>query len=434
MKINIKTLGCRANQYDSEAIRDMVASNDVQIVKNEADVFIVNTCTVTNGADSEARKLIRKIKRDNPKSKIIVTGCYAQTSPDELIEMEEVTHVVGNGSRHLIDDILKGLYNDNDYKDKIVKAKDENPFKIRVKTQEGKTRVNLKIQDGCHRPCTFCIIPVARGEVKSLEKEKIIQEIKNFESQSFKEIVLTGIHIGSYGKDFKKKYNLLTLLKEIEKENFNLRLRLSSLDPDEVTGDMIEFLKHSKTFCKYLHLPIQSGSDKILKLMKRPYRATVFKDLILKLNKEIPGISIGTDIIAGFPNETDSDFEESYNLLKDLPLSYLHVFPYSDRRGTEASEMGDKIKGDVIKGRVRKLLDLDMELRDNYFEKVKDKEVLVLTEKVRSKKENMLKGKTESFLTVFFEGNDHMKNNFTKLKLIKPFKDDGKSYLGEICH
>lgn len=136
MKINIKTLGCRANQYDSEAIRDMVASNDVQIVKNEADVFIVNTCTVTNGADSEARKLIRKIKRDNPKSKIIVTGCYAQTSPDELTEMEEVTHVVGNGSRHLIDDILKGLHNDNDYKDKIVKAKDENPFKIRVKTQE----------------------------------------------------------------------------------------------------------------------------------------------------------------------------------------------------------------------------------------------------------------------------------------------------------
>lgn len=416
--ISIITLGCKSNQYDETASEELLRASGYDTTNKmvKADGYVINTCTVTNATDSQNRNAMRRARRLNKDAVIIVTGCYAQVSPQEVSEIDEIDFVLGNGNKDKILEYIEKGRNTGTDKIAVTEGKGT-PIDFRASVSTNRTRVNVKVQDGCNRPCTFCIIPKARGRQVSFPLDKVLEEIRNFDVQGTREIVLTGIHIGSYGSDLQPKTNFLNLLKAIEAENLNLRVRVSSIDPDELTDELIDFLKASKTICPHLHVAFQSGDDKILKAMKRPYTSGHCSTQVLKAVKEIPNLSIGTDIIAGFPGETEAEFQNTVDLVKSLPLSYLHVFSYSVRAGTEAEGFSGKVPAEVIKERADKLKAIDSQLRARYLESYIAKDVKVIVERTRHKQSNLLKGVSANYIPVLFEGSDDLKNNVVTVNL-----------------
>jgi len=418
-QVSVCTLGCKSNQYDSSALEDLLKGEgrlDIVPFPGPADAYIINTCTVTGRTDSQSRQLIRKVRRINPDAVVIVTGCYAQVSPQEVSRIEGVDYVLGNPQKG---EVLKYLRMGRRKSAKTVVGdyREGTPLTLKAHGSGGRTRANLKVQEGCNRNCSYCIIPMARGDSKSVTLEGVEREIDTLVEAGFKEIVLTGIHLGAWGADLGISTGITAVLELIEKRVYPCRFRLSSLDPDEVTDGLIDVLKNAKRVCNHLHLPLQSGDDTVIRRMKRPYTGALFAQKVLRLAEVVQDISIGVDVIAGFPGEGDREFENTFSLLKDLPVSYLHIFPFSKRRGTAAAGFDGHIVPAIINERCARLKELDTFKREKFFKGFVGRKAEVLAESSRDKAAGGLKGRARNYIPVVFEGIDALKGTLAEVVL-----------------
>ena len=358
MKVAIHSLGCKVNIYESEYVISLLKKNNYQIVdfSSFSDIYIINTCSVTNESDRKSRKAISQARKNNPNAIIIVMGCYSQLKADEI----EADIIIGNKDKSKIIELINEYQAKKEKVKKIYDLKHTTFENMEIDKFINHTRAFVKIQDGCNAFCSYCIIPYTRGNIRSKNKEDVINEIKKLVDNGYQEIVLTGIHTGKYGIDLNT--NLETLLKELVKIKGLYRLRLSSIEINEITEGIIKLIKENNIMAKHLHIPLQSGSDKILKLMNRHYDTKYFYEKIQKIRDEIPDISITTDLIVGFPYETEECFAETIDLLKKIKFPHIHTFPYSKRDGTKASLM-PQIDGNIKKKRVKEVLEIS-----NYYE------------------------------------------------------------------
>ena len=394
-KFNIHTMGCKSNQFESAIIEENLIEHGYKKVQNieDADIYILNSCSVTHKSDNEAMYLLRSAKHKNPNILTIATGCMAQIEKEELLKNDFIDFVIGNDEKlHLYDYINSDeRFSAND----ILKQTEFNKVELFDTT---KTRASLKIQDGCDNRCTYCIIWKARGKSRSADSEFIVNQINNFAKHGFKEVMLTGIHIGQWGKEF--GLSLLDLLKEIEEKTTIERYRLGSLNPPEITDEMLEFLKTSKKFCPHFHLSLQSANDKTLRSMNRFYKTEGYLKLIEKINETFENPFLGSDVIAGFAGETEEDFEITRKNLLSSGLTQIHTFPYSKRKGTIGAEMENQVPDDVKNSRATIIKEISKEKLNNFIEKNIGKTLEVLIEKHPDKHSQNLKGMTRNYLTV----------------------------------
>lgn len=403
--VSITTLGCKSNQYDSSAIEDVLRQNNFKIVESpdHADVFIINTCTVTGRTDYQSRQLIRRARAANPDAIILVTGCYAHVSPQEIADIEGVDYILGNPEKErILHYIREGK---REYpKIEINQATKDSSLRLRARGSSGRTRANLKVQDGCNNSCSYCIIPKARGVSRSLPIADILQDINGLIENGYKEIVLTGIHLGAYGFDLDSKTNIASLIKAIDGNNYPCRFRISSLDPDEVSDELIEIMKNSNTVCNHLHLPLQSGDDTILKTMNRRYTGRLFAERVEKIANSIPEAAIGVDVIVGFPGECEREFLNTYSLLGSLPVAYMHIFPFSKRKGTPAAGLSNQTDAKIIKERCERLRLLDREKRKEFYQSFIGKGMHVLIEASRDRDTGLPMGRSRNYIPFLIKG------------------------------
>ena len=368
MKISIQTLGCKVNQSESSSIEGTLRNNNYQIVDKDdsPDVVIINTCTVTAKSDHHSRQMVRKALRSG--ARVIATGCYAQLKPEELAEIKGLDLIVGNSGKQEMIDYLNNL--DTPLEEKCEPASvcvddPADPLKLQPYYSK-RSRAFLKVQDGCNFACSYCAVPKARGRSRSLGMKDALIAVGELDSQGYREIVLTGIHIGTYGLDLTPKASLPELIDRITEGHPDIRIRLSSIEPQEVAEELMVLMKE-RNICSYLHIPLQSGSDRILELMNRRYTTGYYQQLINRIITEIPDIAIGTDLITGFPGESDKDFDQTVKFIEQLPLSYMHVFPYSKRPDTKASLLRDTISIKTKKDRAKKLIKISTEKKYIYM-------------------------------------------------------------------
>ena len=423
-RFTITTLGCKVNQFESEAIAQKLSDDGQWVMlrdKEIADLCIINTCTVTQKASMQSRQAIRQAIRSNPGARIIATGCYAQTEPDEIKKIKGVHHVIGHFDKHKIPDmILAGK--ENILPSPVLKHKLHHFNSMPSAGLGYRTRPFLKIQDGCNSFCTYCIVPYARGPSRSLEPKQVLDNINKIHQAGYHEVVLTGIHLGNYGIDLdKRKSGLFDLLNRIRKSCTIDRVRLSSIEPCELTEDIIKFVAQSGSgpgkICHHFHIPLQSGDDFILKRMHRPYSRSFFIDLVEKIHMLLPDAAIGVDTLIGFPGESDEAFENTYSLIEQLPVSYLHVFPFSARKGTAAYSYPDKINSNVIKERCQKMRTLGKLKRNVFYNIFKGKTLETLIEGKQSKAGGLLRGTTSNYIPVLVKGEDKLKNTITDVTI-----------------
>jgi threonylcarbamoyladenosine tRNA methylthiotransferase MtaB len=400
MKFSVINLGCRSNYFDGELIAQKLTEKDYARAQEKADIYIINTCTVTSEADRSSRQFIYRAKRENPKAIVVATGCYAQTNPQALARLKEVDLVVGNSHKdrlvEILEDYLQGrgerVFVDNIFKDSQVKNFDLVVFFERV-------RPFLKVQEGCNNFCTFCVIPYARGKLRSVSMEKVLEQVKGLAERGFKEIVLTGTQLTQYGWDLNT--NLYQLLLELLRIKDVELFRLSSLYPSEIDQKLLDLLIQEERIAPHFHLSLQSGSNRILRLMERDYTVEDYTKLVEAIVQRRPISAIGTDIIVGFPTETEEDFEETYKLVQNLPFAYLHVFSYSDRPHTKASKMFPKVEERFKKERVRLLKALDQKKREDFKSSMKGKTLrAIILEEGRVLTENYIHLEDEGFKDV----------------------------------
>lgn len=427
--IAITTLGCKANQFDSEMIQASLERGGFEIIpfSQRADIYIVNTCTVTHRADYQSRQLIRRAHRLNPSSLIVVTGCYAQAYPEEVQGVEGVGVVLGNGEKASIADIL-GTPPMCSYP--VVNVGD-----IEKETKIGEadidrfcrhTRALLKIQDGCNASCSYCIIPRARGRSRSLGPLRVIYHLQRLKKGGFREVVMTGIHLGIYGGDLSPPTSLAELCKKMEGIPAPQRIRLSSIEPDDFSPELIQSITTSPKVCHHLHIPMQSGEDDILRRMHRNYDGIFFADLVQTLIHRIPDLNIGVDVIVGFPGEGEKQFRKSYELLEKLDIGYLHVFPFSRRRGTEAHEFPHQVDPQTKKRRCEALRTLGRQKKAAFQGRFVGRELEVLIEGKRDKLTGRLKGYSRNYIPVLIEGEDELVNREIRVSVTD--LDDGRMF------
>ncbi len=410
----IKTLGCKVNQFESEGISNYLIQNGWNLSETKPDVCIINTCTVTGNATNQSKSLINKIIKNHKASRVIVTGCYAQAESDEIKEISGVTDVIGHFDKQQIPDlILKSIEHTditNDTENKFFKE-------MPAASYGSRTRPFLKIQDGCDSFCTYCIVPYARGRSRSMPFNKVIKTIKDYKQNGYLETVISGIHVGKYGYDLESKTNLTDLLETITDKRLIDRVRLGSIEPTEIDNRLLEIVKNSDIVCKHIHIPLQSGDSGILKQMGRPYDREFYKDLILKIKDLIPDISIGTDIMVGFPGESESEYQNSYDLINELPISYIHVFPFSKRKGTKAYDLEDNLSKNELKLRCDKLRSLGQDKKTDFIKNFSKRSMDVLIERKRNSKTGLLKGITSNYINIHFDGDDKYRNSIQRLNL-----------------
>lgn len=420
MRVSVTTLGCKSNQYDSSALEDALRAARMEITDfpGPADGVVINTCTVTSRTDSQSRQLIRRARKLNPDAVVIVTGCYAQVSPDDVERIEGVDYVLGNPAKGSIVEYLRRGRNRSGPEIVVGDYRRGTPFSLRARSSSGRTRANLKIQEGCNRACSYCIIPKARGLSKSLSLEKVEREIDSLVEMGYREIVLTGIHLGAWGADLPGSPSLVDILKLVEKKAPPCRVRLSSIDPDEVTDELVDIMKTAQHVCNHLHLPLQSGDDAIIRKMNRSYTSRLFAKKINKVFREIKDLSVGVDVIVGFPGEGVEEFEATRKLLDDLPVSYMHIFPYSSRKGTPAAGFKGKVNPKVVKERCETLFELDRVKRGEFFQKLLGRILKVLVESSRDRKTGLLRGRTGNYVSVLIEdGQDGLCGKLIEVRL-----------------
>ncbi|MBO3062392.1 MULTISPECIES: tRNA (N(6)-L-threonylcarbamoyladenosine(37)-C(2))-methylthiotransferase MtaB [Mammaliicoccus] len=415
------TLGCKVNHYETEAIWQLFKENDYERVEFEtnADVFIINTCTVTNTGDKKSRQVIRRAIRKNPDAVVCVTGCYAQTSPAEIMAIPGVDIVVGTQDRHKLLSYIE------EYKQSrqpingvgnIMKNRKYEELEVPYFTD--RTRASLKIQEGCNNFCTFCIIPWARGLMRSRDPEQVVSQATTLVNSGYKEIVLTGIHTGGYGEDL-KDYNLAQLLRDLEQVENLERIRISSIEASQLTDEVIDVIDKSTKVVRHLHIPLQSGSDTVLKRMRRKYTMAHFSERLQKLHKALPGLAVTSDVIVGFPGETEEEFQETYDFIVKHQFSELHVFPYSMRTGTPAARMTDQVDEDVKNDRVHRLIELSNQLAKDYASKF-DQTVLEVIPEESGSSEGKLIGYADNYMKIEFDGDETLIGEIVKVKVMTP--------------
>ncbi len=397
MNFNIYTLGCKVNSYESNVMSDLLKNKGYKEVSidEKADISIINTCTVTNTADNKSLKTIRHAIKQNKDAIIVVVGCMSQNKKEEVVKIDGVDIVLGNVGKSKVVEYIDEYIKTKQIKLDIYDMMNQT-FEPMILNNFNKTRAFVKIQDGCNNYCSYCIIPYVRGNVRSKNKNDILIEITNLVDQGHKEIVLTGIHTGNYGSDL-KDYDFSDLLNEICEIKGLERIRISSIEVTELNDKFLRTLKNNKIIVNHMHIPLQSGSDKILKQMNRKYDKQYFINKIDKIRKIRPGISITTDLIVGFPGETEKDFEETIETIKKIKFTKIHVFPYSSRKGTVAADMPNQIEEKVKKERVKKIIEISKQLEIEYMRKYLDKELSFIPE---MEKDGYLIGHTGNYLQI----------------------------------
>ena len=411
VKIAITTLGCKINQYDSAVIQNRLEENHSFVSFEEpADCYIINTCTVTDRADWEARQLVRRAKRLSPGAKVLVTGCYAQVNPAEVARVPGVDYVVG---LNRLDDLLQfvDFPKDSDVRVGVSDVKRERGVPVLgTRALPGHTRAFLKIQEGCNYSCTYCIIPTARGLSRSVTPREVLEQVRMLADAGYREIVLTGIHLGSYGQDLTAKVDLTALVEMIAQSRLIPRLRLSSLDPREVPDRLLDLIASSDVICPHLHVCAQAGDDEILKWMRRNYDRAYYRELLMKIRERLPDAALGSDIIVGFPGETDGAFDHSLEFFAALPLTYFHVFPYSSRRGTVAASLPDHVGGELKKTRARRMRELGAMKKRDFCLRFRGRRALVLVEEKIDRATGLRRGFSRNYLPVVVSGCGNLVN------------------------
>jgi threonylcarbamoyladenosine tRNA methylthiotransferase MtaB len=420
-KFRITTLGCKVNQCESDVIVEQLNSCDWSLaLENEpSEICIINTCTVTQKASMQSRQAVRQAIRRNPSARIVVTGCYAQTEPEAIEKILGVDDIIGNADKHLICEMIRR--NTNTALDQpLTICKDMQPeidseF-LPDGVADGRTRPFLKIQDGCNAFCTYCVVPYARGPSNSMPVENVLAGVQAFSNNGYREIVLTGIHLGHYGNDLIPQTCLSELLNRIDQLNLIPRVRLSSIEPLELADAIINLVAGSNRFCRHFHIPLQSGDDGILQKMKRPYTAKDFRELVTKIHDQLPDAAIGVDTLIGFPGETEAAFENTYALVKQLPVSYLHVFPFSSRPGTVAAKYPNKISAEVVKDRCERMRLLGNSKRADFYAQFIGQKMNVLVETTRHRPTGLLKGLTSNYIPILMDAHDGYQNKLVAVR------------------
>ena len=418
MRIAITTLGCKINQYDSAVIQSRLEEKHSFVpFENEADCYVINTCTVTDRADWEARQLVRRAKRLNPAAKVLVTGCYAQVSAAEVAQVPGVDFVVG---LNRLDDLLRFVEAPTHPLAQVAVSDVKRERTVAVlgtRALPGHTRAFLKIQEGCNYSCTYCIIPTARGLSRSVPPREVLDQVRQLAEGGYKEIVLTGIHLGGYGHDLNPKIDLTALVEMIAESGLIPRLRLSSLDPREVPERLLDFIARSDIVCPHLHICAQAGNDEILKWMRRNYDTAYYRDLLQQARERLPEAALGSDIIVAFPGETDGQFEASLEYFAALPLTYFHVFPYSQRRGTVAATFGSHVPGNVKKQRARRMRELGIRKKNEFCAGFIGHHASVLIEEKLDSRTGLRRGFSRNYLPVAIAGADQFLNRELNVRL-----------------
>jgi len=418
-KVAFYTLGCKVNQYETEAMLEMFEKDGYEHVNSEdyADVYVINTCTVTHMSDRKSRQYIRRMKKVNPDALIAVVGCYSQVSPEEILDIDEVNLVMGTNDRRNIVEEIKNL----DLSKKISTVDDIMKIKefeeIEISQTNDKTRAFMKIQDGCDRYCSYCIIPYARGRVRSRDIKSVVDEAENLVKNGYKEVVLTGIHVASYGKDLKEdQLTLLDVIKKLSQIDGLERIRLSSVEPILFTDEFVNEISTNKKLCPHYHLSLQSGCNETLNRMNRRYTTKEYKEIVDRLREAIPNVAITTDIIVGFPGETDEEFASTYNFLKEIELTQMHVFKYSIRKGTPAATMGDQVDPQIKHDRSEKLIKMSSKNFAKFASTFIGKELEVLFEK--NVKDDVYEGLTTNYIRVYAKSDTDIQGLIKNVKII----------------
>ncbi len=427
MKVAFQTLGCKVNQYETEAMQKIFAAAGYEISAAEtADVIVVNTCTVTALSSQKSRQIIRRAVRANPNAVIAVVGCYAQNSPDEISKIDGVDVIIGTAERTRIVELVELALNNRAEKILRVSGVENISEFEELPHTPHRTRAFLKIEDGCNNFCSYCIIPYVRGRVRSRSLESIRAECVELAAAGFKEIVLTGIHIGAYGRDFRDGTNLVDAVKVVLDAANPVRLRLGSLESVEMTDALINLMKTDARICNHVHLPLQSGCDEILKAMRRPYTTKSFAELTARLVAEVPEISIGTDLIVGFPGETDETFAETLKFIESQPFSKIHVFPFSAREGTVAATLPNQIDAKTKKIRASRALEISAAKEKTFAEKLIGKTVEIIAE---TETGGLVDGLSRNYVRVFV----HDKIPLSELVRVEVEKVVSGGVLANVC-
>ncbi len=416
-KVAFLTLGCKVNLYDTEAMQELFAARGYDIVdfEEQADIYIINTCTVTNFGDKKSRQMIRRAKRQNPGAIVAATGCYAQVAPDTVSKIEGINIVVGTNHRSRIVDIVEDYSDETKVLNAVSDIRHEREFEpLKISKLKDRTRAYVKIQDGCNRYCSYCIIPYARGPVRSRRPEEVVEEVDRLAKNGFKEIVLTGIHVASYGLDLKCT-NLTDIVKKVNETEGIERIRFSSMEPTAVTEEFVDEMKKMPKICDHFPLSLQSGCDRTLKAMNRRYTADEYALAVDRLRAAFPDVAITTDIIVGFPGETEEDFLESIAFARRVGLSKIHVFPYSPKTGTPAAKMKEQVAPDIKNDRASRLIAVSDELNKKFIDTLKGRTMPVLFE-IRNK-DGYFEGHTTNYIKVLVKTEEDLKNQILNVKI-----------------
>ncbi|MBQ4522585.1 MAG: tRNA (N(6)-L-threonylcarbamoyladenosine(37)-C(2))-methylthiotransferase MtaB [Lachnospiraceae bacterium] len=400
-KVGTLTLGCKVNQYETDAVTEMLENAGYKMVpfEEEADVYIINTCSVTNVADKKSMKMIRRAKKKNPDAVIVAMGCFVQAKAEELENAESIDILIGNNKKKEIVSVLEEYFETHNKKTEVMDLFHTKDYEeLSLKKQVEHTRAYIKVQDGCNQFCSYCIIPYTRGRARSRKKEQILEEIKSLGKEGYKEVVLTGIHLSSYGKDLEHT-SLLDLIQEVSQIEEIKRIRLGSLEPNIITEEFVKALKDNEKFCPHFHLSLQSGCDETLKRMNRHYKAVDFKEKALLLRKYFDRPALTTDVIVGFPGETEEEFKATYEFLKDIQFYEMHVFKFSPRKGTRAESMENQVPEEIKNQRSAILIELGNKNKKAYetlFE-TEEKEILI-EEEIEENEKTFLVGHTKRYI------------------------------------
>jgi threonylcarbamoyladenosine tRNA methylthiotransferase MtaB len=420
MKIAFHTMGCKVNQFDTAVMEERARGADHTLVPFDkaADVYVINSCSVTENSDHEARRLVRQLKRRSPESRIVMTGCYAQTHPEELVHIKGIDFVIGNDRKRDLVDYLGGCEKGSTDGPRIEGGFSRHPLdQPLIREFSGHTRFFLKIQDGCDFDCSFCLIPRARGPGRSLPLERAIEQVALLAEAGCQEVVLTGVNLGTYGRDFKPKQGLSELLRLLMDRTSVPRIRLSSLEPKTITPELLEIMQSSPRICRHFHIPLQSGDNDTLRKMNRHYSRGDYRRLILSLAERFPGAGIGTDVMVGFPGETEDEYQMTHALLDELPMSYFHVFPFSPRPLTPAAGMNSPVSESEKKERADELRRLSAEKNRRFARIHIGTDLPVLIEKEREQVTGLLKALSDNYIKILLPGPDHLKNRISPVRI-----------------
>lgn len=423
MKVAFTTLGCKVNQFETEVMEGLFKEKKYEIVNFEevANVYVINTCSVTHLGEKKSRQLIRRAIKNNNKAIVAVVGCYSQVAADEIAKIEGVSLIVGTKERKNIVTLVETVLKEHQPLQVVEDVMDYHEFEdIPLLNNPDRTRAFLKIQDGCSNFCTYCIIPYTRGPLKSRKLDSILSEAEKLLESGFKEIVLTGIHLGAYGKDLADEIALVDVVKALLDNEKLTRLRLGSLESIELDQEILEIMNQDQRLCRQLHLPLQSGSDKILKKMNRNYTTAEFKALVDNIYAKVPGVAITTDVIVGFPGENSTDFNEAVEFIKNMNFSKIHIFPYSKRKNTPAANYAEQVSEEEKKKRSVYLKEISDMASAKYRNKMLNTTVEILVENITP---DYAEGLASNYVKVYCENNNFQKDNFYKLKIIKLYKD-----------